>query len=230
VSSLATPLQRNVELRQYPVPRARPAVAIGGCRKRAFDICGATVAILFLSPLLFLLALIIKIADGGPVLFRDRRIGRNGVSFQYLRFRTMVPNSDKVLERHLAFNSEAGREWEQTGKLTHDPRITRLGQILRTMNLDELPLLFNILNGQMSFVGPHPIAAAEIPRYGVQIASYLRARPGLTGAWQVNGSEDVSVEGRAGLDHEYVENWGFMQDMTIILKTFYVVVTSPEYY
>jgi lipopolysaccharide/colanic/teichoic acid biosynthesis glycosyltransferase len=142
----------------------------------------------------------------------------------------MVVDSDQALKRYLISNAEAAREWEQTQKLKKDPRITSLGSILRASSLDELPQLFNILRGEMSFVGPRPIVTAEISKYGTQIDAYLRARPGLTGAWQVSGRNDVSYETRVALDRDYVENWTFSRDMVILLKTVRVVVTSHGCY
>jgi exopolysaccharide production protein ExoY len=204
--------------------------AVGGTCKRAFDICGATAALVFLAPLLGLLATIIKIADRGPILYRHQRIGRNGVQFGCLKFRTMVTDSEKVLIHYLALNRGAALEWEQTRKLKNDPRITPLGRILRKTSLDELPQLFNILIGEMSFVGPRPIVTAEAPKYGTYISSYLRARPGLTGAWQVSGRNDVSFEDRVALDREYVENWSLMRDIAIIIDTFRVVITARGCY
>jgi exopolysaccharide production protein ExoY len=185
---------------------------------------------MLLLPLLGILATIIKIMDPGPVLYKGHRIGRNGVAFRCLKYRTMVKDADYVLKHHLASDPRAAEEWEQTSKLKNDPRITPLGKILRTTSLDELPQLFNILIGEMSFVGPRPIVTAEIPKYGTYISSYLRARPGLTGAWQVSGRNDVSFERRVTLDREYVENWSLMRDVSIIWKTFGAVITARGVY
>jgi exopolysaccharide production protein ExoY len=218
------------ELKQHPIHIDRPKVAVGGSCKRAFDICAAAAALIFLTPLICLLAALIKIADSGPVLYRSERIGRNSVPFRCLKFRTMVTDSDRVLIQYLASNPEAAEEWEQTRKLKNDPRITPFGLILRKTSLDELPQLYNILLGEMSFVGPRPIVAAEVPKYNSYILSYYRTRPGLTGAWQVSGRNDISFEHRVALDHEYVENWSFMSDIAIIIKTFRVVITARGCY
>ena len=223
-------VRHDAELKQFPIPVATVSAPVGGYFKRVIDVGGAVAAILFLLPMLVLLAAIIKVSDRGPVLYRHQRVGRNGVPFPCLKFRTMMVDLDQALKRYLISNAEAAREWEQTQKLKKDPRITSLGSILRASSLDELPQLFNILRGEMSFVGPRPIVTAEISKYGTQIDAYLRARPGLTGAWQVSGRNDVSYETRVALDRDYVENWTFSRDMVILLKTVRVVVTSHGCY
>jgi exopolysaccharide production protein ExoY len=216
-------------MRQPAPPVADSTAPVGGHTKRCFDIGAAAAAILFLLPLFCLIALAIKLMDRGPVLYRHRRIGRDGVPFDCLKFRTMVLD-DQVLRRHLAANREAAAEWEAKQKLTEDPRITALGAVLRKSSLDELPQLFNILKGDMSIVGPRPIVAAEMPKYGDCIAHYLRARPGLTGPWQVSGRNDVDYGSRVELDRDYVESWAIRRDFLIIVKTVRVVVTARGCY
>ena len=207
-----------------------PAGVVGGPIKRGFDIIGAVGALLLLLPLFGLIALAIKLWDRGPVFYRHRRVGRNGTAFDCLKFRSMVVDSDAVLVRHLAGNSEAAREWEETRKLKRDPRITPLGLSMRKTSLDELPQLVNILKGEMSFVGPRPIVTEEVPKYGTCIDHYLRARPGLTGLWQVSGRNDVDYATRVALDRYYIESWSFWRDVRIIGKTARVVVTARGCY
>jgi lipopolysaccharide/colanic/teichoic acid biosynthesis glycosyltransferase len=142
----------------------------------------------------------------------------------------MVLNADEVLSRHLASSSEAAREWQQNHKLKDDPRITPLGVSMRKTSIDELPQLFNILKGEMSFVGPRPIVTAEVPKYGTCIDHYLRARPGLTGAWQVSGRNDVDYRTRVALDRDYVEDWSFRRDLVILVKTVRVVASARGCY
>jgi len=180
--------------------------------------------------MLILVAAIIRYFDGGPVLFRHRRLGYNAAEFDCFKFRTMVANSDEVLREHLAGDYAATCEWEQSHKLKNDPRVTTLGAILRKTSLDELPQLLNIMRGEMSFVGPRPIVAAEIPKYGVAIAHYYDARPGLTGIWQISGRNDVSYETRVTFDREYVERWRFRSDLKILIKTARVVLRSHGCY
>jgi len=209
--------------------RAKPTV-LGGTVKRVFDIVGALAAIILLLPLIGAIALAIKAWDRGPVFYRHRRVGLNGKPFDCLKFRTMVVNSDEALRRHLATNSEAAREWEETQKLKQDPRVTPLGRTMRKTSVDELPQLVNILKGEMSFVGPRPIVVAEVPKYGECIGHYLSARPGLTGPWQVSGRNDVDYSTRVTLDRHYVEQWSFARDLVIIASTVRVVVTARGSY
>jgi exopolysaccharide production protein ExoY len=209
--------------------RAKPTV-VGGAIKRGFDVVGALAAIALLLPLAVAIALAIKAWDRGPILYRHRRVGLNGKPFDCLKFRTMVANSDEVLQRYLATNNEAAREWEASHKLKRDPRITPLGHTLRKTSVDELPQLLNILKGDMSFVGPRPIVAAEVPKYGECIGHYLRARPGLTGPWQVSGRNDVDYGTRVTLDRHYIEQWSFTRDLGIIVSTVRVVVTARGSY
>ena len=219
---------RKIEPKRIPVVCA--ASPVGGMRKRSFDITAACVGLVLLIPLLFLIAMAVKFADRGPIFYRHWRIGRNGVPFPCLKFRTMVPNSDTVLRRHLATNHRAASEWQRGCKLKDDPRITPLGLVLRKTSLDELPQLFNILKGEMSVVGPRPIVTEEIAKYGDAIEHYLAARPGLTGLWQISGRNDVDYGIRVALDRRYVEEWSFGRDLLIIFKTAVVVLSSRGCY
>jgi exopolysaccharide production protein ExoY len=203
---------------------------VGGVLKRAFDIIAASAAMMLLLPFFCLTALAIKQADRGPVFFRHRRVGLNGATFDCLKFRTMVVDAEEVLQRYLAENSDAAREWAELHKLKEDPRVTPFGIGFRKSSLDELPQLLNILKGEMSFVGPRPIVSAEMQKYGECIGHYLRARPGLTGPWQVGGRNDVDYATRVALDREYVERWSFWRDLAIIARTVRALVTSRGCY
>lgn len=212
-----------------PADTATPAkglAVVGGGFKRGFDVMAAIAALVLLLPLVLLIGFAIKAWDRGPMFYRHRRIGLNGAPFDCIKFRTMVVDADTALRHHLATNREAAREWEETQKLKRDPRITPLGASLRKTSIDELPQLFNILKGEMSLVGPRPIVTDEVPKYGDCIEHYLRARPGLTGAWQVSGRNDVDYATRVALDRHYVENWKFRHDLAIIAKTARVVLTG----
>jgi exopolysaccharide production protein ExoY len=222
--------KRKPELKRPAVPVVRTGSAVGGACKRRFDITAACIGLVLLIPLFLLIALAVKLADRGPIFYRHRRIGRNGVPFSCLKFRTMVPNAEAVLQSHLATNRLAAGEWKASRKLKDDPRITPLGLVLRKTSLDELPQLFNILTGDMSVVGPRPIVSAEVVKYGDAIDHYLRARPGLTGLWQISGRNDVDYGRRVALDRRYVEEWSFGRDLLIILKTSVVVLSSRGCY
>ncbi|MDP9126711.1 MAG: undecaprenyl-phosphate galactose phosphotransferase WbaP [Pseudomonadota bacterium] len=191
--------------------------------KRAFDIVVAATVLLLASPIFLILAMLVKL-DGGPALFGHKRLGLNGKAFSCLKFRSMVLNSDEVLQKHLAENPEAQEEWQRDHKLRNDPRVTMTGALLRRTSLDELPQLINVLRGDMSIVGPRPIIMAEVKKYDDDIAHYYRVRPGITGLWQVSGRNDVSYAKRVHMDSWYVRNWSLWHDIAIICKTIPVVI------
>jgi undecaprenyl-phosphate galactose phosphotransferase len=157
--------------------------------------------------------------DGGPALFRHRRIGAGGRMFDCIKFRTMVVNADEVLRKKIKADAQVAAEWTATQKLRDDPRVTRIGSFLRRSSLDELPQLLNVLHGEMSLVGPRPIVQAEVARYGSDIEYYYAAKPGLTGLWQVSGRSDMSYARRIRLDVWYVRNWALWHDIAILFKT-----------
>lgn len=206
------------------------APPLGGPAKRAFDIAGAAAGLVVLSPLFILIALLVKLSDGGSVFYGHRRIGRGGRVFRCLKFRTMVPDGDAVMASHFRDNPDAKAEWEATRKLKDDPRVTRVGGVLRKLSLDELPQIVNILLGDMSIVGPRPVVRDELDYYGKSAVFYLTSRPGLTGLWQVSGRNDVSYDSRVAFDRHYVENWSLGQDIRIILKTVPAVCMSRGSY
>lgn len=191
----------------------------GGLLKRLCDIAIALSALIALLPLMVLIAVLIKLTMGGPVIYVHTRVGYRGRLFRCFKFRTMVTNPDEKLAQHLASNSDAAQEWRETQKLRSDPRVTALGRDLRKSSLDELPQLFNVLRGDMSCVGPRPIVVAEIDRYGAYADKYLSARPGLTGLWQVSGRSRLSYEERVRLDCDYVRNWSLGLDLWILWRT-----------
>lgn len=221
---------RSVELPAGIPYHAEAQPALGGVSKRGFDIAAALVAILLLSPLLIMLGLLIKLSDGGRVFYAHPRIGRNGSTFKCMKFRTMVDNGSAVLAAHLSQNPAALAEWNATRKLQRDPRVTRVGMVLRKLSLDELPQLFNVLRGEMSFVGPRPVVNDELDFYGAAVIYYLQARPGLTGLWQISGRNDVSYAKRVDFDQYYVQNWSFVTDLLIIIKTLPAVISSRGSY
>jgi len=186
--------------------------------KTAFDIFVAACLLAIVSIPLLLIVLIIRL-DGGPALYAHKRIGAGGRTFKCLKFRTMVPDSERVLAEVLAKDSAMAAQWLATRKLTNDPRVTRVGRFLRNSSLDELPQLINVLRLEMSLVGPRPIVESEIPLYGEGFTQYCAVRPGMTGLWQVSGRSDISYEKRVQLDTWYVDNWSFGHDMIVLLRT-----------
>jgi undecaprenyl-phosphate galactose phosphotransferase len=182
-----------------------------------------------LAPLLGYLVWKIR-QTGGPAIFSHRRIGRYGLAFGCLKFRTMVPDAEDALRRLLESDPRARAEWERDFKLREDPRITPVGEFLRRTSLDELPQLWNVLKGEMSLVGPRPVIEEELERYGDQVGYYLETRPGITGLWQISGRNDTGYEDRVALDSWYVRNWSLWYDLVILVKTVGVVMRGRGAY
>ncbi len=187
--------------------------------KRLCDLCLTIVGGLLISPLFVLFALLIRLDSPGPVFFRQERIGRNGKVLHVLKFRTMYRNSAEMLAHCLKSNPKLAEEWAQDRKLREDPRVTRVGAFLRRSSLDELPQLWNVLKGGMSLVGPRPIVADEVEKYGDRFDLYTRVLPGMSGLWQVSGRNDLSYDQRVALDCHYVCNWSVWMDIWILMNT-----------
>ena len=194
--------------------------------KSAFDKVLGLAALVFAAPLLGLLALIIRLDDGGPALFRQTRVGQDGRHFSVYKFRTMVPDAEVRKPALAASNQQQGPLF----KIRKDPRITRVGSWLRRWSLDELPQLLNVLTGEMSLVGPRPALPEEAAMYGDHVRRRLAVKPGMTGLWQVNGRSDLSWDESVRLDLRYVENWSFMLDLQILWKTCSAVVRGSGAY
>src|SRR6266436_8232008 len=182
--------------------------------KRIVDVTGSAVLLVLFSVLLGLLAFLVAVCDGLPVIYRRRVVGKDG-EFDAFKFRTMKRDADAILNADSALRAE----FERNFKLKNDPRITRAGSLLRKISLDELPQLFNIFLGQMSFVRPRMFTAAEVEKYGPHKQLILSVKPGLTGYWQVNGRQNVSYEERVKMDVQYIENWSLSLDAKILLQT-----------
>ncbi|ENV61522.1 undecaprenyl-phosphate galactose phosphotransferase WbaP [Acinetobacter soli] len=197
--------------------------------KRIFDLVVSLSILIVLSPIMLFVFFKVR-ADGGPAFYGHERVGKDGKTFKCLKFRSMAINSKELLEKILATDPEARKEWEETFKLKDDPRVTKIGQFLRKSSLDELPQLFNILKGEMSLVGPRPITADELKRYEDDVAYYLMTKPGLTGLWQVSGRSDVDYATRIYFDAWYIKNWSLWNDLVIVLKTVKVVVMREGAY
>lgn len=186
--------------------------------KRTIDVILAIIGIVFTSWLMLLIWLFIKVTSNGPGFFEQERLGLDGKIIKIYKFRTMVIDSEKVLNELLE-DDEIRKSYYEAYKLENDPRVTKIGQYLRRLSLDELPQLWNILRGDISFVGPRPIIPPELDRYGTHGNLVLRVKPGLTGLWQVNGRNDVSYEERINLDLYYIHNWSMGLDIKIIFQT-----------
>ena len=207
----------GLELRQrllLPGPRSL---------KRAIDLTSALLGGLLISPLLLLIAIWIKLDSRGPVFYGHTRIGQEGRRFKAWKFRSMIPNADRVLQDYLERHPELQAEWEATQKLKNDPRVTRVGRWLRKLSLDELPQLWNVIRGEMSLVGPRPIVQEELAKYGEKGVLYLKVKPGMTGLWQVSGRSETSYQERVEIDAYYVRNWSVWLDLYILARTVWVV-------
>jgi len=226
------PSAESAESRSAPFPKKQVAGPVprplGGTLKRACDIGVSTVAIVLLLPLILFTYLLVRVSVGAPAVFAHRRVGFNGASFNCYKFRTMIPNAEESLREYLASNPKAAEEWLAAHKLTDDPRVCSIGKILRKSSLDELPQLFNVLRGDMSLVGPRPIVSAEIDRYGRHAQEYLKARPGLSGLWQVNGRNSRTYDERVAMDRYYVRRWQFGLDFEILLRTVPAVLKTRD--
>jgi Undecaprenyl-phosphate galactose phosphotransferase WbaP len=201
-----------------------------GRLKRLVDILLALGGGLALLPVGLAIALAIRLDSPGGALYGHRRIGREGREFTVWKFRTMVQEAEAVLAATLAENPAVRREWEAARKLKADPRVTRFGRMLRRTSLDELPQLWNVLRGEMSLVGPRPIVAEEIRRYGEGFQLYTQVRPGLSGLWQVSGRNNLDYAQRVRLDGYYIRNWSAWLDIEILLQTLWALVRGEGAY
>jgi lipopolysaccharide/colanic/teichoic acid biosynthesis glycosyltransferase len=183
--------------------------------KRWIDILSAFILLILLSPFLVVISIAIRLDSSGPIIFLRRVLGVDGREFDALKFRTMIVNADEWLQDH----PELWAEYQANIKLKDDPRITRVGQWLRKLSLDELPQLVNVLRGEMSLVGPRMISPDELVKYGDVAQQRLTVCPGITGLWQVSGRQDVSYDERIRLDLAYINNWSIWLDLKILLQT-----------
>ena len=188
--------------------------------KRSLDICGALMGLTLFAFLLPIVALLILWEDGGPIFYRQTRLGRHGQPFTIYKLRSMMVNADSYLAQHPALLDR----WQRNGKLHADPRITRIGNFLRRSSIDELPQLFNVLRGEMSLVGPRAIQPSELAAFHELADLRQMVKPGLTGLWQVSGRSATDYEQRCVLDCTYVMECSFWTDVQILLKTFPVVL------
>lgn len=218
---------------------ARKSLRFLGCdikvrhlpRKRIFDLFFSLGALILASPLMLLLAILVKITSPGPLIYSHKRLGRGGRPFLCYKFRTMYKDADQRLEKLLRNSPEAKAEWERVFKLKNDPRVTPLGKFLRRCSLDELPQFFNVLIGDLSVVGPRPIVEEEASKfYGKKALEILSIRPGLTGIWQVSGRNDTSYSARVSMDLTYLKTRSLRLDLKLIAQTIPAIISSKGAY
>ncbi|MEJ7842719.1 MAG: undecaprenyl-phosphate galactose phosphotransferase WbaP [Rubrobacter sp.] len=194
--------------------------------KRALDLMATAAGGIFILPLLLVLCMLVRLESGGPVFYTDKRMGRNGELFSCLKFRTMVPDAENALRRLLEEDPEARKEYARYHKLRDDPRVTRVGRLLRKTSLDELPQLWNVLKGEMSLVGPRPYLPRESGDIGVTQSDILRVYPGMTGPWQVSGRNNASFEERVKMDAHYVRDWSVWLDIILLARTVRALISD----
>ena len=215
-------------LGQFPVvyvePRHRHGWRAGA--KRVFDLTLAGTALVVLAPILAVVALAVRFDSKGPVLFRQERVGRHGEPFEVLKFRTMVVDAEALMAELAEANEGAGPLF----KMKHDPRVTRVGRLLRKTSLDELPQLWNVVRNEMSLVGPRPALRSEMAEWSDDLYARLRVKPGITGMWQVSGRSSTTFEEYTRLDLYYVDNWSLVVDLAIVAKTIPAVLASDGAY
>jgi lipopolysaccharide/colanic/teichoic acid biosynthesis glycosyltransferase len=217
-------LELKTRLRRFLAITFRRAAAQW---KRDFDIVGSLGLIVLSFPMLLLIALLIKLEDRGPVIFRQTRVGKNGRLFQMFKFRSMCRDAEQKMAELLEFNEHKNGV---TFKIKEDPRVTRIGKYLRKYSLDELPQFFNVLCGDMSLVGPRPPVPGEVALYSLEDRRRLWITPGITCFWQVGGRSDIDFHGQVKLDLDYIEQQSFWTDLKILLRTIPAVLWSKGAY
>ena len=198
--------------------------------KRTMDLVISTLLTLFLLPPMAIISILIVAESGFPVFYSQKRLGHGGRTFYMWKFRTMMRDSASVLNHHLASSLELQREWAEYQKLRVDPRVTRVGRVLRRTSLDELPQLWNIIKGEMSMVGPRPYLSAQLTKYEAAYSIYVKTLPGLTGLWQVSGRNRTTLEERIAYDIHYIRNWSLWMDIYLMAKTLGTVVSGDGAY
>jgi lipopolysaccharide/colanic/teichoic acid biosynthesis glycosyltransferase len=196
--------------------------------KRLFDIFFSISVLLFCAPIYLLLAGSIACTSSGSIFYIQERVGKNYQHFGCIKFRTMIPNADRLLANMMAESDELRQEFSENFKLKADPRITKIGRFLRITNLDEFPQFINVLRGEMSVVGPRPLVPEELERYGKDLDQVLTIRPGITGLWQVSGRNDLPYDQRIRIDVHYVKHHNFWLDLQIVFKTILLTVMTKN--
>jgi lipopolysaccharide/colanic/teichoic acid biosynthesis glycosyltransferase len=196
--------------------------------KRLFDIVFSLSVLVLCAPIYLVLAVAIACTSSGSIFYIQERVGKNHRHFGCIKFRTMIPNADRLLHEMMAQSADLRQEFSENFKLKEDPRITKIGRFLRTTNLDEFPQFINVLRGEMSVVGPRPLVPEEIERYGTDIDRILTIRPGITGLWQVSGRNDIPYAQRIRIDVNYVKRRNFWLDLRIVFKTMLLTLIAKN--
>ena len=196
--------------------------------KLFLDIIISFFLIIFLIPVFFVIALLVKFSSRGPIFFSQKRIGRFNKTFKCIKFRTMHVESKDILEKLLSENEELRIEFDKKHKLSNDPRITPIGKFLRKTGLDELPQLINIIKMDMSFIGPRPIVQNEVKKYGDNFTKVFSIRPGISGLWQGSGRNNLTYKRRVEIDVIYIDNYSLIMDLRIIIRTFGVILFPKD--
>ncbi len=192
--------------------------------KNFFDSLFSLFFLICSLPLFLIISFFIKLSSRGPIFFLQERIGKSNIPFKCIKFRTMYPEANDILENLLMKDDKLKREFEETHKLKNDPRVTTIGKLLRKTSLDELPQFINVLRGEMSIVGPRPIVRNEKKKYAKNFKKVSSIKPGITGLWQVSGRNNLTYKRRVMLDINYVENYNLLMDLRIIIRTFGVIL------
>ena len=192
--------------------------------KRCLDLLFSFFLIVFLIPLFLIIGIVIKLNSKGTIIYSQKRIGKDNKTFACYKFRTMHPQAKYLLKKILLQNPNFRNEFENKRKITNDPRITNIGKFLRFTSLDELPQIFNVLKGEMSFIGPRPIVKSEIKKYGKNFKKAFSVKPGISGLWQVSGRNKLSYNKRIELDIFYSDNINLLLDIKIFIKTIIVIL------
>ncbi len=192
--------------------------------KTLFDFIFSIFFLIASLPFFLFISLLIKLSSRGPIFFLQKRIGKNNIPFKCIKFRTMHPEAKDILENLLMKDEKLKMEFEQNHKIKNDPRITTIGKLLRKTSLDELPQFINVLKNEMSIVGPRPIVNKEKNKYGKNLKKVLSVKPGITGLWQVSGRNNLTYKTRIKLDLNYVNNYNFLMDIRILIRTIGVIL------
>jgi lipopolysaccharide/colanic/teichoic acid biosynthesis glycosyltransferase len=196
--------------------------------KRLFDIVFSLSVLLVCAPIYLILAGAIAVTSTGSIFYIQERVGKHHQHFGCIKFRTMIPDADLLLQEMMVQSDSLRQEFFENFKLKQDPRITKIGKFLRVTNLDEFPQFINVLKGEMSVVGPRPLVPEELERYGKDIDRVLTIRPGITGLWQVSGRNDLSYDQRIQIDVHYVNNHSFWLDLQIVVKTILLTIMTKD--